>query len=390
MSEILVLAPPQSRRLKAYQQSLADYGLPQARVLSYRDYLTSEVSLTEHVRENTIFRIESSGEDFETERLILIGGDVEDEEGDVYTRLSQKELRHLTLDVGALLPSRQWFLGYRNFLKRIEKELASCPPHRLMNHPKDIIAMFDKRETHRRLEQAGVKVPPSLGVVNSFTELHEAMCVRNWKRVFIKLAHGSSASGAVALETNGKQWQATTTVEMVQENSLKQDRGLKLYNSRKLLKYRNLNDIQNLINALCKHRVHVEQWLPKAGMDGHVFDLRVVVIGQKAQHVLVRLGRGAMTNLHLKNKRGDWDKLRRLLDDDVWQSVKTSCEQALQCFPNSLYAGADVLLTPSLRQHAILELNAFGDYHRKIYVEGLDTFGAELKALGFNVGQVEA
>ena len=38
------------------------------------------------------------------------------------------------------------------------------------------------------------------------------------------------------------------------------------------------NWFAELVNAVCKQRVHVERWLPKASFGGRVFDLRVVVI----------------------------------------------------------------------------------------------------------------
>ena len=44
--------------------------------------------------------------------------------------------------------------------------------------------------------------------------------------------------------------------------------------------------------------------MPKAGLAGHVFDLRVVVIAGRARHAVVRMSRGPMTNLHLLNRRG--------------------------------------------------------------------------------------
>ena len=66
-----------------------------------------------------------------------------------------------------------------------------------------------------------------------------------------------------------------------------------------------LPEIAALIDALCSHRVHVEEWIPKAGLDGHTLDLRVVVIDGTARQIVARLSRSPMTNLHLLNERGD-------------------------------------------------------------------------------------
>jgi hypothetical protein len=42
----------------------------------------------------------------------------------------------------------------------------------------------------------------------------------------------------------------------------------------------------------------------------------------------------------------------------------------------------DVLVRTDWQHHAILEMNAFGDYHRNVLVDGLDTYLGQLQALG--------
>lgn len=378
--DILALAPPGSRRLRAFQATLAGHGLPPARVLPWTALAAGE-SLADLVREGTVVRLESPGEDWPTERAILELGDREDEEGDLfeslYERLPRAAVRALEPEPGRLLPSRQWFLGFRALLERVGCELEGCPPHRLTQHPGEVGTMFDKRATHARLEEAGVRVPPALGPVSGFEDLLEKMGAKGWRRAFLKLAHGSSAAGAAALETDGRRWQATSTAEMVRERA-----GVRLYNSRRLVRYGALGDVRALVDALCRQRAHVERWLPKAGFGGRVFDLRVVVVAGRAAQVLVRLAGGPITNLHLGNERGDWDAVRGRLGEAAWAAARVSCEGAMRCFPASLYGGVDLLVEPGGRRHAVLEVNAFGDYHRGVLMDGLDTYGTELRALG--------
>jgi hypothetical protein len=52
--------------------------------------------------------------------------------------------------------------------------------------------------------------------------------------------------------------------------------------------------------------------MPKAGIDGRTFDLRVLVIAGRARHAVARLSRGPMTNLHLLNERGDPARVARI------------------------------------------------------------------------------
>ena len=199
-------------------------------------------------------------------------------------------------------------------------------------------------------------------------------------RVFVKLAHGSSASGVVAYQVSGNRHQAMTTVEVVQSAG-----EARLYNNRRVRVYRDRHEIAALIDALCCHRVHVEQWVPKAGFEGRTFDLRVVVIGGAAQHVVVRLSRHAMTNLHLSGGRTrgrlPLESLEGRLTPEAWAAARQTCEQAMTLFPRSLYAGIDLLIASGYRRHAIAEINAFGDLLFNVWHEGKDTYAAEIASV---------
>jgi glutathione synthase/RimK-type ligase-like ATP-grasp enzyme len=366
--DLLVIAPLESRRVRALQNSLLEHDLPSARVLSWTEIINGD-PLEKHVSANTIIKLDSPSEDWETDKKMLeLGYNLPDPDQE-YARVCTKNLE---FDLGEILSSRQWYLGFSSVLENVKIQLERLGIS-AMNHPEDIAIMFDKRATHSKLERAGILVPPALPAVQNFDELFEQMKAHHWSRVFVKLAHGSGAAGVIALETHRGNWQATSTVEMA-------DNG-KLYNTKRLWKYRNLEQIISLVNAVCQQRVHVEKWLPKANFEHKNFDLRVVVIAGIAKHVLVRSSRGTITNLHLGNERGNWDGVREKLGDK-WTEIAKTCEQSMTLFPNSLYAGVDVLVRTDWQHHAILELNAFGDYHRNVLVDGLDTYQAQLQALG--------
>ena len=63
--------------------------------------------------------------------------------------------------------------------------------------------LFDKPRCQRRLSAAGVPVPESFGAPTGFDEVSERL--RTVRRAFLKSAHGSSASGVVALHLDA-QW----------------------------------------------------------------------------------------------------------------------------------------------------------------------------------------
>ena len=140
-------------------------------------------------------------------------------------------------------------------------------------------------------------------------------------------------------------------------------------------------EVLELFEILAEEGAIVEEWLPKAEIQGCNFDLRVVVIKGVARHFVVRLGKSPMTNLHLGNARGDAVLFRDTIPEADWQQLRRVCEAAFAAFPKGLYAGVDVLLSPGFTKKTIVEINAFGDLLPNIVHEGLDTYGAEIEAL---------
>jgi hypothetical protein len=139
--------------------------------------------------------------------------------------------------------------------------------------------------------------------------------------------------------------------------------------------------IANLVNRLCVEKVHVEEWLPKARLEGRNFDLRVVTIAGVPRHCLMRVSASPFTNLTLGNGRGDAAAVVRQMGPDAWQELRASCAAVARLFPRSLSLGIDVLVRPDFRRHAILEVNAFGDLLLRQLDEGEDTYTAMIAAL---------
>jgi hypothetical protein len=372
----VIIGNPGSRRVELFQAALDNLGLPAARTVSYLDLLSDKDSLPRWVRNGAVVRVESPGKDFDVERALIAAGADEADGDERFDHVSGRAARSLNFERGRILYPRQWYLGYCAALRLVERQLAECPPHRLMNSPAEIALMFDKTACHQLVGSRGAPVARSLGVVNSFDDLVGRMREQNCSRVFVKLAYGSSASGVVAYRTDGRRHQATTTVE-----TLRPDGELCLYNSRRIRVHRDWREIAELIDALCRHRVHVEQWLPKAGFDNRTFDLRVVVIAGRARHTVARLSLSPMTNLHLLNDRGDLNAIREGIGQATWDSAMRNCELAMECFPESLYAGVDLLFTPDYRRQAVIEVNAFGDLLPGALWQGEETYVAELRIL---------
>jgi hypothetical protein len=375
---VVIVGVPTSRRTESFQAALSRSGAPAATVVSYTDLLEGKAFLPDFVSASTLVRIDSPGKDFETELALLkAGAEVEDDKGR-YARATRKTLAGLEFERGRINWPRQWYLGFRKTLRLIEKQLPESHAHYLMNSPAEIALMFDKPACRQRLYERDVPVPQSLGTVDSFEELRTAMRTQGCARVFVKLAHGSSASGVVAYQTdNGVRHRALTTVEVVRRNG-----ETILYNSRRLRAYDDEREIAALIDELGRHRVYVEHWFPKAGIENRTFDLRVVVIAGKARHTVVRLSRHTLTNLHLLNGRSSPEAVASRMGQTEWLDSLRTCERVMEVvLPRTLYAGIDLAIAPNFRGHSVLEVNAFGDLLPGVLHEGLDTYGAELAHL---------
>jgi hypothetical protein len=358
-----------------FKDALSRLGLPLPVLVTWADLLAGRVSLAHSVRAGDVVRLESPGRDWEVERALLrIGADAPDLAP--YDRLSAREMEALSFECGRIHAPRQWYLGFRRALAQIQAQLAECSSHTPLSDPDEIAVMFDKTACHERLERAEIRVPKSLGSPGSFAELRERMATARCPRVFVKLAHGSSASGVVAYQSQGDRHQAATTTEAVRVEG-----ELRLYNSRRVRVLTDLAEIAEVIDALCRHHVHVERWLPKAGLDGQCFDLRVLSISGQPQHGIARLSRSPMTNLHLLNGRAALARVQARMRPEAWEAVLDTCRRTAAAFPRSLQAGIDLLIGPDYRQHAVGEVNAFGDLLPGVLHAGRDTYSAQIEAV---------
>ncbi len=369
---------PESRRVEGFCGALGRVLRQRPLLLPWQRLLEGGFDVLDHKTfgpPRPFLRLESPGRNWTVERQLLVkGAATRDEEAErEWRRIGLAGIVGLVNEPGRVLRLRQWFRGWRKTLEDLanwarQKNLESrwlCPPE-------DVIRMFDKAACQRDLEQAGIPVPPALGVPRHFDELMDMMRRTGRRRVFLKPCHGSSASGVVALESTRRDLQAFSAVELA-------DGGLELYNRRRIRTWRGAQEVRNLVDLVCAERCLAEVWIPKAGLNGKPFDVRVVVIAGRARHVMVRLGRGPITNSQLLGGKAYAAELRRRMGEGAWAQMLAVCERAMAaCFPRSLYAGLDVLVEPDFRTVRILEVNAFGDLLPRILHEGRDTYEWEV------------
>jgi glutathione synthase/RimK-type ligase-like ATP-grasp enzyme len=379
MPKFVLIANPQSRRVDLFQNALADFKLPPAQLVPYEDLLAQRCNLTQWDDPDVYFRFEAPERNFATDRAFIAAGAEVTDDG-LHQRISAAAAHQLPEDIGRILCPRQWYLGWRSRLQTWVRPLQKA---QILNHPDDIIKMFDKIQCQRILAEAGIPIARSLthqAPIHSYEQLQTRMDEFGCHRVFIKLAHGSSASGIVAYERRGsgadRSARAITTVERAIEGG-----ELRFYNSRKVRQYLKTSDIADIVNFLAKETIQVEAWMPKARLQGREFDLRVVVIDGKARQCVVRQGNSPMTNLHLGSDRRQLSDLPAALTPVAWAAMCHTCEQAAACFPHSFYCGVDLLIAPNFKDHYILEMNAFGDLLQNITWQGQDTYHTEIDML---------
>lgn len=357
---LAVVGNPGSRRIGLFQNAVRAAGLPPARTMSWLDVLKTGA----HFSSGEIVRIDSPGEDLEVDRLLRGVDDPTRVEG-----------------------SALWYVRFTSAVREVARAATTADAH-MLDSPGDIAVLFDKRLCHGVLDAAGVPVPasptsgPGAAAVRDWADVRALMADHRLPRVFVKPAHGSSASGVMAVETAGPgRIRAATSVE--------RDPAGRLHNSLRVRRLTTEREVAAIVDALAPDGLHIERWLPKASQRGRVADLRVVVVDGRATHAVVRTSRSPMTNLHLGGARGDLDAARAAVEaaGGDWKQALAVCEQAAAAFPDTLCVGVDLLPATNWRRFAVGEVNAFGDLLPGLTglpdggAEGLDTYAAQIAAV---------
>ncbi|MFJ4682244.1 STM4014 family protein [Streptomyces sp. NPDC088789] len=349
-----VVGNPENRRTALFTTAVTSAGHPAPRVLAWQEVLRGRYAFTR----GEFVRVDSPGENAEVDRLLRGTDDPTRVEG-----------------------TAVWHRRFTTVLTEVTDAARRAGATASVDAG-EVAVMFDKRRCHARLTAAGVPVPPALtGPVDGWDGLRRQLEEARLTRVFVKPAHGSSASGIVALSLAGPgRVRATTSVESSPDG--------RLYNSLRVRHCTTEAEVAALIDALAPDGLHVERWLPKASQGGRAADLRVVVIAGRATHAVVRTSRHPMTNLHLGGTRGDLDAVRaaiRAAGGDFTDVLETA-ERAAACFPGTLCVGVDILPATGWRRFTVAEVNAFGDLLPRLTglpgsgAEGLDTYAAQVAA----------
>lgn len=243
-----------------------------------------------------------------------------------------------------------WFQGWKHVLNGLSQSLAAMPHLRPTAAPEAIATMFDKNRTLAVLRSANIPVPDWIDAIPAHAgELLEQ--TRRWPQTYVKLVAGSSATGLVLLNRRGEQLDAWTTIHW--------HRG-RPFNSRRLERLDGTRIVDTL-QFLLDEGATIQQGWEKSLVDGQNIDVRVVCLDRRPIAQIFRRSPGPITNLYLGGSRGDEERCRAAIPKRTWLDALGACVAASEQF-ESRSVGIDLMFDRNHQRHAILEVNAFGDF----------------------------
>lgn len=373
MPAFIVIGNPENRRVTLFQASLGRRKQPPAEVISWIDLVReggAEDALRaldeRRGREPALVRIDSFGESFDVERGMLLRG-FEDARALGAWAAPPEEVRATAYDHGRIFAPRQQHCGFLRVLAELEQALAARPWLRVLNAPRSIERLFDKRACAATFAEIGVPIPQPLGDVSRPDELRARMVETATTRAFVKLSCGSSASCLALYD-----YDPSRPDEAWLFTSMEID-GEVLYNSLKPRRYREPDAIDHLLRFLFREGSHVEACVPKARSGAKFFDTRMLAIAGEVAFTVVRKSQHPVTNLHLGGTRGTLEELEALIAPEVLAAAHESCRKVFAAH-DCLHIGIDVMFTADRKEHRILEANAFGDLLPNLERDGLDVW----------------
>ena len=363
---LILITTPGTKRAFAIADAARRVGFQLVQVLSYVDALSASLK---DVPKGCLVRFDSPSGCPETARKFLAAGiDAMEAEGAVPIR--ESEIAELAFERGEILHPRQWFFGFRAVIRQIadrwnERNILWT------SDPESIVTAFDKLECLDRWSAEGLPVPQRYPTIRTYHQLRDSIPKRH-ARLFLKLRYGYSAMGAVALEWRDSRVRAITTVDVTWSQGRP-----RLFVTKQPQVIQNEFAVSWLIDTLAMEEILVEEWIPKVRWQGVPYDLRVVMIQGRMQHVIGRANSSPFTNLNLDGRRVPRDVIERQLGD-TFELVESCCERACSLLPGAEALGMDVLVRPCRQRIALLEANAFGDYLPGLLHAGRSTYEAEL------------
>lgn len=366
----LLLGNPENRRVTGFVAAVRERGGPSPIVLGHGELLREPDRLLEIPDEPLLVRMDATGEDEAVERLLLERG-FSDALGSGCSTIDPEVLRERGgVRFGEIVAPRQHQLGFRRYLDQLAAAFAQRPSWRILQSPRSIAELFDKRVTSRRYAALGIPVPEALDGIETPDHLREQMSARGWPAVYVKLACGSSASCVALFRRQGEREHVLTTVHTRPDGR---------FNSLRLQKLHEREAIDDLLGFLLAEGSQVERAISKARIGGRVFDLRILVIAGQPIFVVARASQHPLTNLHLGGMRANLDEVRARVPNRAWADAMQSAREVFAAH-DCLHVGVDLLFEADSFGHRVIEANAFGDLLPGLERAGKSVYAWEIAA----------
>lgn len=343
MARLILVANPGTPRCAAFVRAARGCGVEPV-VVPWADVIPAGGSL-DQLREfdpPAVVRLESPGKDAAVSRLLLAAGDPRTD----WSGVPQTK--------GLLVRPGLQHRGFARVLAGLRKSFDARPHLVPTACPLAVARMFDKNGTLADLSAAGVPIPEFISPLDLPADPESLLAAgrdRGWPVAYLKLNTGASGTGIVVVQFDGSAWSGTTTLLR---------RGNEFFNTRRLQPVSGV-ELRACVAFLLREGITVQRGIPHAQLDGQNADLRVVCLGGKPAATVFRLSPHPITNLHLGGRRGEWQRCRDAIPTRCWLDALDSASTAAGCF-DSLMVGVDVVFEPGFRRHAVLEVNAFGDF----------------------------
>lgn len=365
---LVVVGHPEHKRVERFVRAVHDAGHEPPCVVAHAELLCDPERLLALPAEPCFVRIDSLGQNEEAERALLRLG-YDDAVADGRCRLASPHTIEAPLRRGELVAPKQAYFGLVRYMRALDRVARARPSWRFLTAPLAIGELFDKNATAERLALAGLTTTERVPIDD--TDALLAHLEARPGALYVKLFHGSSASGLAVVRSNARTFAMNTTIAR---------EGDRFFNTRRIHRYDRFAAARPVLDFLFAEGARVEHSIPKARFEGRFVDLRVLVVGFAPVVTVLRTSPHPITNLHLGGRPGDAGAFRACLPDDSWELALDECVRAAELF-DSFQLGVDVVLRPRSGGHAILEANAFGDLLPGARAAGLDVFSYEVHAL---------
>lgn len=315
--------------------------------------------------------------------------------------LSEKELQEAVIKIE---PPSYKIADFSKMSKELSSYLKilngmEALPCKFLNSPRVIGEVLNKRIVKKKLNEKGICTTGMfMEKVDGFSELLDSMTKKHCYGVFLKPVFFSGAAGVTAFrisldkkserefQKGGKEGKfcAERFKMKLYSSAFLKDKNL--FNSKRLFTMENPKEIRDFLEVLFSMDVMAERWYPKDTLKIHEplideiselreayndgektnkygqrmgYDLRVVYQFGHIAHIVARLAKGPITNLHLNNHAEKADVLG--LSREKITEIEKLCREAVSLFPGLNIAGIDIMLDKGSQRPRIIEINGQGD-----------------------------